>query len=388
MPTDKKIKTLHWPTSYPDPARGKPYDCIFVKEHILSVAPYCQNRVLFTSSDQPANGKLVEIITTVEDGIYTDRIYMKTIRPLWITNIYARIILLIYFLKMIFVEQFYPKILHIHFHQAGLIAMLFCRIFRIKMVVTEHWSAFIGWPELPAVRFQKAAGVFQYAQWVFTVSEKIKKGIEERCGIDLTKKTSVTLNSVDTGIFYSGFSNSNPNEEVKNILAVARLAEEKDLPVLFKALSFLTKTNEDFLCQIIGTGDPDQYKDQLLDLGLTKKVAFLGATPKYEIAQKMRAADVLVISSFIENSPCVIGEALCTGLPVVSTNVGGIPELLDESNGILVPPREPETLAKALITALWERKFERNTISEKAQQHFSFPAIGQQLFDVYQKVIS
>lgn len=343
---------------------------------------------MFTSSDQPANGKLVEIITTVEDGIYTDRIYMKTIRPLWITNIYARIILLIYFLKMIFVEQFYPKILHIHFHQAGLIAMLFCRIFRIKMVVTEHWSAFIGWPELPAVRFQKAAGVFQYAQWVFTVSEKIKKGIEERCGIDLTKKTSVTLNSVDTGIFYSGFSNSNPNEEVKNILAVARLAEEKDLPVLFKALSFLTKTNEDFLCQIIGTGDPDQYKDQLLDLGLTKKVAFLGATPKYEIAQKMRAADVLVISSFIENSPCVIGEALCTGLPVVSTNVGGIPELLDESNGILVPPREPETLAKALITALWERKFERNTISEKAQQHFSFPAIGQQLFDVYQKVIS
>lgn len=388
MPPDKKIKILHWPTSYPDPARGKPYDCIFVKEHIVSLAPYCQNRVLFTSSDQPSNGKWVEIIATVEDGVSTDRIYFKTVRPLWITNIYIRIVLFFYFLRLILSERYYPNILHIHFHQAGLVAILFSRIFRIKMVVTEHWSAFIGWPELPAVRFQKAAEVFQYVQWVFTVSEKIKKGIEERCGIDLTGKTSVTLNSVDTKIFHPNFSNLNFNRQVRSILAVARLAEEKDLPALFKALSFLTKTNEDFLCQIIGTGDPDQYKDQLLDLGLTKKVVFLGAKPKYEIAQEMRAADVLVVSSFIENSPCVIGEALCTGLPVVSTNVGGIPELLDESNGILVPPREPETLAKALKTALWEREFDRNTISVKAQQHFSFLAIGKQLFDVYQKVIS
>lgn len=384
----RAIKILHWPTSYPDPSRDKPYNCIFVKEHIQSVAPYCKSRVLYIPAEEPAEGKIAELNRTVEDGILTDRIYFKKLRPLWVTNVYIRIVLFFYFLKMIFIERFYPDIVHVHFHQAGLLAILFCKVFRIKMVVTEHWSAFLGWPELPIPRFRKAARVFEFAKWVFTVSDKIKKGIEERCRIDLNDKTSITLNSVDTDIFSLEKSNELSNGKIKKILVVARLAEEKDLPVLFQALHQLQHKRAGIKCEIIGSGDPGQYRKQLKALGLTDSVLFLGAMPKPDIAQRMKTSDALVISSFIENSPCVIGEALCSGLPVVSTEVGGIPELLDKTNGILVPPRNPEALAKALEIALWEKSFDKETISQNAQQRFSFSAIGKQLFTVYQKVTS
>lgn len=376
------------PTSYPDPSRRKPYDCIFIKEHIQSVAPYCESRILFMPNDQPRGSRLTEMNRTVKDGVLTDRIYFKTIRPLWITNVYVRFMLLFYFLKMMIVERFYPDIIHVHFHQAGLIAILFCKLFRIKMVVTEHWSAFIGWPELPELRFKKATEVFKHAKWVFTVSRKIRDGVEERCGINLKGKTSITLNSVDTNLFYHDPSLTPTGDHIRRILCVARLAEEKDLPVLFEALHILGKSKSNFQCEIIGTGDPQQYSNKLDELGQKEYVIFVGPKPKHEIAKKMQAADILAISSFIENSPCVIGEALCTGLPVVSTNVGGIPELVDETNGMLVPPKNPEKLAEALYKALYEKQFDRTAISQKAQAHFSFQAIGQQLFSIYQKVLS
>jgi len=384
---DRNIKILHWPSCYPDLDNGKPYDCIFVKEHIQALSPWCKNRIVFISSDELSGWSFFKIVHSIENGNPTDRLYFKTIRPLWITNIYLRIVLFFYFIHLIFVKKYYPDILHVHFHQAGLMAMLFCKIFRIKMVVTEHWSAFIGWPELPEARFKKAARVFDHAKWVFTVSRKIKVGIEERTGVSLNFKYSTTFNSVDANLFFLRSNLIINKNNKKRILCVARLAEEKDFPNLFLAISFLKKLSNDFECEVIGKGNPDQFSPQLLGLAIDDKVFFTGEKPKTEIAESMKTADVLVVSSFIENSPCVIGEALCTGLPVVSTNVGGIPELIDDNNGILVPPSDPQKLAHALYEALYERNFDRETISKKAQALFSYNAIGHQIFSAYQKVL-
>ncbi len=379
-------KILHWPTSYPDPSRGKPYDCIFVKEHIQSVAPYCESRILFLPKDQPRGGRLIEVSRALEDGVLTDRIYFKTIRPLWITNIYVRIMLLFYFLKMMIAERFYPDIMHVHFHQAGLMATLFCKLFRIKMVVTEHWTAFVGYPEIPEVRFRKAAKVFEFSRAVLPVSGHLLKGIEYKTKLILNNFIMIVNNAVDTGIFHF---RSNPEEgDAKIVLMVVRLDEQKDLPNLFQALGMLESTAFNINVRIIGKGDPAQYDQILQENRVKNKVGFLGEKSKSEIAEEMIKADILCLSSISENSPCVIGEALCTGLPVVSTNVGGIPELLDETNGILVPPKNPEKLAEALYEALYEKQFDRTAISQKAQAHFSFQAIGQQLFSVYQKVLS
>lgn len=384
--TLKALKVLHWPSSYPDPKRGKPYDCIFIKEHIKSLAPYCENRVLYTSPDMPTSNKMFELKTTIEDGIKTDRIYFKTIRPLWITNIYVRVVLFYYLLRLIVVERYYPDIVHVHFHQAGLLAILFCRLFRIPMVETEHWTAFVGFPEISEQRFKKASKVFRYSRFVLPVSMHLMKGIEEKTGLDLSSKNRIINNSVDSKIFYyigGGFSDG-----FKRILVVARLDEQKDFPNLFNAIGILKrKGNSNIKVIIIGKGNAAQYDGVIEGNNIGMNVIFLGEKDKHFIADEMRKADILCLSSISENSPCVIGEALCTGLPVVSTNVGGIPELLDNSNGILVPPRDSEKLADALYQGLFERGFDQEVISKKAQAHFSYSAIGQQIFNAYQKVL-
>jgi len=78
----KPLKILCFSSSYPDPAWAKPYDYIFVKEHIISVAPYCQSRVVYIPSDQPSGNKMVEIVISVEDNIPTDCIFFKTIQKI------------------------------------------------------------------------------------------------------------------------------------------------------------------------------------------------------------------------------------------------------------------------------------------------------------------
>jgi glycosyltransferase involved in cell wall biosynthesis len=85
-------------------------------------------------------------------------------------------------------------------------------------------------------------------------------------------------------------------------------------------------------------------------LGLTKHVRFLGT--RNDVPELMRAFDLFVLTSHSEGCPNVILEAMASGLPVVSTNVGGVPELVNADTGMLVPPRDDTTLAEAILRLL------------------------------------
>lgn len=252
------------------------------------------------------------------------------------------------------------------------------------MVETEHWTAFVGFPEIPAIRFQKAKKVFQFASYVLPVSNHLLNGIEGKTGLDLSNKNRIINNAVDTKKF--SFQPYTVQNEMKTILTVARLEEQKDLPNLFNAQGILKRRGVTIQVLIIGKGDPLQYQLVISENGIEDNVIFLGEKEKHFITDEMRKANLLCLSSISENSPCVIGEALCSGLPVVSTNVGGIPELLDETNGILVPPKNPKKLAAAIYEALFQRNYDREAISRQAQAQFSYQAIGKQIFTVYQKI--
>jgi glycosyltransferase involved in cell wall biosynthesis len=86
----------------------------------------------------------------------------------------------------------------------------------------------------------------------------------------------------------------------------------------------------------------------------------------------------------MENSPCVIGEALCCGLPVIATNVGGIPELVTPENSLLVPPQDDTALAAAFL-AIYEKykTFRHQEIADAAMSRFSMPVVGQQHHQLY-----
>ena len=143
--------------------------------------------------------------------------------------------------------------------------------------------------------------------------------------------------------------------------------------------------------ELVMVGDTNtSIRNFAKELGLTgSQVLFRGEIPYYEVAREIQEADCLVLFSNIENSPCVIGEALCCGLPVIATKVGGIPELVNEENSILIEPKDE----KALVAAMQEMiarfsEFKHKKIAEKAQSRFSYPVAGKKFNEIYSCFLS
>ena len=86
--------------------------------------------------------------------------------------------------------------------------------------------------------------------------------------------------------------------------------------------------------------------------------------------------------------PCVILEALCCGLPVITSNVGGIPEVINENNGIVISVYEKEALQKAMIDLYNNyHKYNKEKISSDAIAKFSYETIGKKIQDIYKEVL-
>jgi len=130
------------------------------------------------------------------------------------------------------------------------------------------------------------------------------------------------------------------------------------------------------------------YVELCRQLGISDRVRFLGEKNKSEVAQFMREADFLVLPSFYESMPCVILEAFACGLPVLATEVGGIPEIVNVERGILVEPGNLEQLIKAVDYMLDHfRDFSSKNITSYAEQTFGYSAVAKRFDKLYQEIL-
>lgn len=144
------------------------------------------------------------------------------------------------------------------------------------------------------------------------------------------------------------------------ILAVGQLKEKKGFRHLVDACRILESGGHDVVCEIIGEGPlRSALEEQIRDLGLEDRVRLLGARDHREVIERMRDASVFALPSIVtadgdrDGIPNVILEAMAVGLPVVSTRVSAIPEVvIEDETGILVDPGDPEALADALADLL------------------------------------
>ncbi len=148
--------------------------------------------------------------------------------------------------------------------------------------------------------------------------------------------------------------------ETPVVLAVARLVEKKGLGHLLTALDILRKRGRCVRAEIIGDGPlRGTLESQIRGLGLTDVVEFLGAQPHENVRLAYGRASLFVLPCTVaENGdrdgiPNVLLEAMASGVPVVSTEISGIPELIEsERHGLLVPPNDPVRLADAMDRVL------------------------------------
>jgi glycosyltransferase involved in cell wall biosynthesis len=141
---------------------------------------------------------------------------------------------------------------------------------------------------------------------------------------------------------------------------------------------------------IIGDGDQLPFIDKAKQLSLNDEFLFFhGAKKTDEVAEMMKGSDFLLLFSNYENFPCVIAEAYSCGLPVVSTDVGGIAEHLTEKHGLLVKPKDEETLMHAIEKMLDHlHDYDKEFLHDYAVKNFSYESVGSKYSDVYAEILN
>ena len=148
--------------------------------------------------------------------------------------------------------------------------------------------------------------------------------------------------------------------EAELIVFVGWLSKTKGVPELLNAFGQLAQRRKHLSLALIGEGALSrEMSQQIQHAPLRGRVLMPGSLPPQEVALWMSAADLFCLPSHAEGCPNVVIEALSCGTPVVASNVGGIPQLVDPSAGLLVPPKDPVSLERALEEGLetsWDRR--------------------------------
>lgn len=144
-----------------------------------------------------------------------------------------------------------------------------------------------------------------------------------------------------------------PPVSAPELCCVARLSGQKGLPLLVEAAALLAKRGVDFHLTLVGDGElRGEIEREIASAGLTDRITITGYLSAAEVRAKIVAARAMVLPSFAEGLPVVLMEALALATPVVTTAIAGIPELVDEQCGWVIPAGHVVAIADAMEAVL------------------------------------
>jgi len=282
-----------------------------------------------------------------------------------------------------------PDILDFHWvYPDAFAGLMLARRYQKKIVVTIRGNESICYFE-KSLRKKQLINTLQHVDHIIAVSNDMKTKVVNEYGVR-HKNVTVIPNGIQPQKFklidrrkareFCGL-----DQDKKYILSLSRLSHEKGLEFLFRA--FASLHIEDVEVLVVGDGP---LKDNLHvlanDLGIAKRLKFIGAVAHEKTLFWYNAADVFCLPSLWEGCPNVIIESLACGTPVVSTLVGGIPDLVpDEDYGFLVPSGVVGPLAVALDNAL-NKPWNHRKIAQYGSLN-TWDHVAGRVSDVFQSVL-
>jgi glycosyltransferase involved in cell wall biosynthesis len=257
---------------------------------------------------------------------------------------------------------------------------------KIPYVITEHSTFYISNSNCKKSKFRIwfARVILNQSFMTLPVSEDLGKSLKK---ISSKIPMQYISNVVDAKVFKLKSDKSNNNRS--NFIHISTAIDKhKNVSGMIRVFSELYKTRTDFHLHFVSDEDIESLKILVNELKLDSVVTFYPTMSTDEIAKMITTSDALVLFSNYENFPCVIVESFMCGIPVISTNVNGIPEHVNSSNGILVNRGDEKELLQALNDFL-DEKFTFNSIELRnyALKHFSYEEVSLKFNEVYEQVM-
>ena len=296
---------------------------------------------------------------------------------------------------------FEPDLIHLHVtYPLGQVALLWKKLLGYKYVLTEHWT--IYQPQNKDVLVgglkKKIVKIANNAELIMPVSLDLQHCME---GHGVHNRFKVIYNLVNTDMFKlrqppcidsslrTDLRRNDMQGLKKRMLHISTLRDEaKNFRGILRTIERLRQQRDDFELHVIHDYEAPEFKAFVKEHHLEDCVIFHGKKTSQEVAEAYQNADFFVLFSNFENLPCVIVEAFASGVPVLSTAVGGIAEILSPERGILIPQGDEDALLQGMIQMLdRSSEYDHEAIRQYALSTFSNDIIGKQIFEAYKEVV-
>ena len=345
------------------------------------------SRVLIIATSRKTRGGITSVVKAHETGPQWERYHCRWIE----THRDDSAIIKLWYLFTAIIETLvimpFYDIVHIHFSEpkSAMRKTLFFRmakIYRKKTIV--HFHSFSTETTINSIYRPRYEYIFTSADRVVVLSEYWQKAICKEFGLK-EEKVKILYNPCPTIPLQE-----TREKKANNILYAGTVTARKGYTDMIKAFAKIAHNHKDWKIVFAGNGEVEQGKKLSAELGISNQTIFLGWVSGEEKDKAFHNASILCLPSYAEGFPMAVLDAWAYGLPVITTPVGGIPDVAkDGENMLLFNPGDIDKLAEQMEKMIDDTNF-RHHISEAsvnfAKFKFNINTINEQLGQLYQDV--
>ena len=257
---------------------------------------------------------------------------------------------------------------------------------KIPFIITEHWSRYLPEDNTFNGFFRKK--ITQYAvrqaAAVTTVSSHLRQAMQNY-GLH-NANYHIVPNVVDTNLFQPFVV----EKKKKSILHVSGLSDrEKNFSGILRVVNKLAQKRNDFVLNVVHNDDNSAYLPFVEENNLHDFVVFHGQKSGKELVKHFNEADFFVLFSNFETQGLVLIESFACGKPVIATRTGGILDIVNQNNGILVSPQNEDELLEVVLYMLDHHQHYNSTaLRSYAVENFSENTVGEMFWKICQNVLA